>query len=157
MLKSRGLTTLLATLLLLTPGLCFAGQLQKEIDLTRSVVQDQRKGIVAASLPLSAEQQQAFWPLYDQYQAEMDDINDRTVKLLKEYSKHQDNMSDRRAGRLLDEYFSIEQAKLALRVLYRGKLAAVLPDKKVARFFQIENKMDAMLETELARGVPLVK
>ena len=142
---------------LLAPGTGLASQLQKEIDLTRSVVQGQRKGIVAGSLPLTPAQAQAFWPLYDEYQKVMSETGDRTVKLLKEYAKHQDKLSDKRADKLLDEYFAVEKAKLETRLLYREKLRHVLPAKKVARFFQIENKMDAMMNTELARGVPLVK
>ena len=53
--------------------------------------------------------------------------------------------------------FAVEQAKLEVRLLYREKLGRALPAKKVMRFFQIENKMDAMMNTELARSVPLVK
>lgn len=141
----------------LAPGALTAGQVQKEIDLTRSIVQGQRQGIVGASLPLTQPESQAFWPLYAEYQKAMTEVSDRTVKLIKEYAKHQDSMSDKRAAKLLDEYFSIEQAKLGVRVQYRQELGDVLPAKKVARFFQIENKMDAMLDMELSRGVPLMK
>ena len=143
--------------LALLPGVSFAGQVEKEIDLTRTIMQGQRQGIMARSMPLTAPEAQAFWPLYEQYRQAMTEVGDRTVKLLKEYSKHQHKLSDKRAAKLLDEYFRIEQAKLETRQLYRDKLGQVLPAKKVARFFQLENKMDAMMNLELARGVPLMK
>lgn len=152
----RSLLTLLFPLLL-APGVALAGQVQKEIDLTRSIVQGQRRGIIAGSLPLTPAEAQAFWPLYDEYAKATSEAGDRTVKLIKEYAKHQDKLSDKRADKLLDEYFAVEKAKLEARLLFREKLRSALPAKKAARFFQIENKMDAMMNTELARGVPLVR
>ena len=94
--------------------------------------------------------------LYGEYEAAMMKVGDRRVRVILEYAEYQDNVSNSRARRLLDEVLAIDRAELDQRAAYVKKFRKVLPDKKVTRFFQIERKMDAQLDMELARQIPLV-
>ena len=125
--------------------------------LTREVIQAQRKGIVANAMDLTTEEAEAFGPVYDDYWAEDNQLIDRTVNLITFYAANWGNVTDKKADVMLKEWFSIEQAELNLKKKFLGKFKRVLPEKKVMRYFQVENKLDAIIDLELARGIPLVQ
>jgi hypothetical protein len=128
-----------------------------EIELTRSVIEMERKGIVAGNMFLNEAESRAFWPVYNDYVNELRKINDRNVRLISDYAKAYENLTDTQATAFLREHVSIEKDKLTLIEEYIGKFEAVLPKKKVARFFQIENKIDAIIGYSLADEIPLVR
>jgi hypothetical protein len=128
-----------------------------EIELTRAVIQTERQSIVAAAMDLDTEESAEFWPLYREYQNQRAALGDRDVALIKDFAENFEVMTDVKAGQLLDEYLSIEKAHLKLKTQYAKKFRKVLPDKKVTRYFQIENKLDAVIDAELAKEIPLME
>ena len=95
--------------------------------------------------------------MYEEYQNELFLLRSRTAKLIKDYSKAFKDMSDEKAKRLLDENIAIESLGVKLRKAYLPKFRQILPEKKAARYYQIENKVQAALYYELAREIPLVQ
>jgi hypothetical protein len=77
--------------------------------------------------------------------------------MLTKYLEHYPNLSETLAGQLLDETLSLEEARSKVRREYVSRFRKVLPDRAVARFFQIERKLDAVVNAELAERVPLVE
>ena len=131
--------------------------LGNQITLTRAAIQTQRQAIVSEAMDLDPQQTQAFWPLYREYREAMGKVNDRTVLLLSRYLQAYPNLSDATASQLLDESLSIEEARSQIKRQSVARLRKVLPDRQVARFFQVENKLDAIVNAELAERVPLVE
>ncbi len=113
--------------------------------------------LVATNMELTDSEAKAFWPLYDEYQNELFLLRKRTAKLINDYAKSYKEMSDEKAKRLLDESINIDALTLKLRKAYLPKFRQVLPEKKTARYFQIENKIQAALYYELASQIPLVQ
>ena len=116
-----------------------------------------KKLLVAANLELTEPEAKAFWPLYDKYQDELFLLRARTARLIKDYSDSYKDMKEEKAKALLDESITIESLGLKLRQAYLPKFRKALPEKKVARYYQIENKIQAMLNYELAKEIPLVE
>jgi len=110
-------------------------------------------------MALTEGEAKAFWPLYEQYQKELHQINDRTAMLLVGYSNAYgtSNLTDEKAKALLENYFEIEEAEIKLKRSFVPKLSNVLPGVKVARYMQLENKIRAIVKYELAREVPLAQ
>ncbi len=115
-----------------------------------------KKLLVADNMQLTEAEAKAFWPVYSQYQDELYLLRLRTAQLIKDYADAFDQMTNDTAKRLLDEYMKNEELGLKLRQAYLPKFRAVLPDVKVARYYQIENKINAALAYELAARIPLV-
>jgi len=115
------------------------------------------KLLVAANMELTESEAKAFWPLYQKYQDELFLLRARTARLIKDYSEAYKDMKDEKAKALLDESITIESLGLKLRQAYLPKFRKALPEKKVARYYQIENKIQAMLNYELAKEIPLVE
>jgi hypothetical protein len=116
-----------------------------------------KKLLVAENMQLTEAEAKAFWPVYKQYQDELFLLRTRTVKLIKDYSDAYETMTNNTAKKLLDEYMTIEALGPKLRQAYLPKFRKVLPEVKVARYFQIENKIQAALIYELAAKIPLMK
>jgi hypothetical protein len=132
-----------------------APQSEKQIDL--AAARAERKAIVSDNMKFTADEAKAFWPLYDQYEAAMDKIEDRHIREIKDFAKNYDSLSDAAAKHKLDEVMLIAQARLNVQKAYIPKFRAALSEVKVTRFFQIDNKLRAMVQCEIAQMVPLAK
>ena len=121
-----------------------------------NAVRANRKALVAVNLNLSAEEAAKFWPLYDRYQAEINAIGDRVLAIVNEYIATFQHLSDKQALRLMTDYLSVEGERLKVRQTYLPEFAKILPGRTVARFYQLDNKMDALLRYDLAATIPVV-
>jgi hypothetical protein len=154
-----------ATMVLATVGMVMAvvvpGITQEkpadDMQIFREKIRADKKLLVAENMRLTEAEAMAFWPVYDQYQDELFLLRARTVKLIKDYADAYENMSNDTAKKLVDELMNIETLGLKLRQTYLPEFRKVLPEVKVARYYQIENKIHAGLMYELAENIPLVK
>jgi hypothetical protein len=112
---------------------------------------------LADTMQLTEAEAKAFWPVYASYQKELSTLNDRMIKLINEYAHNYQTISDQVAKRLVDEYLTIEAARQKLRQTYLPRFRKVLREKQVARYYQLENKVQAAVNYELAAEIPLVK
>ena len=133
------------------------GQQADTMQMVRDKIRADKKLLIAENLPLTAAEAKAFWPVYDSYQQELSALNDRMIKLIKEYANNYQTMSDQTAKRLMDEYLAIDAARLKIRQAYIPRFRKVLREKQVARYYQLENKVQAAVSYELAAEIPLVK
>jgi len=115
-----------------------------------------RRDIVRANMLLTESESAQFWPLYDQYRAERQHIGDRKVRLITDFLAQRNSMSEDQARALAKENFAIEKDKAALKDKWYGKMTKVLSERTVARFFQIDQKLDAAADVALAANIPLV-
>jgi len=127
------------------------------IEMVRSMAALERRAVITKNLQLSADESAGFWPLYDEYEAEKKRINDRLVKVITDYAGNYEDLSDELATSLIDDSLKVQSDLLKLRKKYLKKFRKVLAPKTVARFYQIENKLDAVSDLTKARGIPLVE
>lgn len=127
------------------------------MEILREKARVDKKVVVASVLALSEGEAKVFWPVYNAYQSDMVTHYDRLMQLIETYSGAYDAMTDEMAKKLLSDYLAMENAHVALLSSYVPRFEKVLPPKKVARLYQIENKMRALVNYELARQIPFVK
>ena len=127
------------------------------MQIVREKIRADKKLFIAENMQLTEGEAKVFWPIYESYQKDLITLNDRTIKLIKDYARNYQTMSDSVAKKLVDEYMAIEGDRLKLRQAYLPKLRKVLPEKKVARYYQLENKIQAAVNYELAAEIPLVR
>jgi hypothetical protein len=129
-----------------------------EIRLTRTMLQTKRQEIVSNAIHLTADEEKLFWQLYREWRHEMARIGDRRVDIIKSISGQMfDQIDDAGAKSLLDEWLSIQADTAKLQARYVKRFRKILPEKKVARFFQLESKLDAITNYDLVERVPLVE
>ena len=134
-------------------------QVAEELSLTRDVILVKRKAIVALNMGLTDSESKAFWPVYEEYWAEMKKLGDRDVALISDFAKNYvySSLTNQKADDMLKEWMSIKHQELKLKNRYVKKFKKVLPEKKVLRYFQIENKLDLIIDSELAANIPLAR
>ncbi len=129
----------------------------EEIRLTREGIALVRQTLITEGMDLTPEEMQTFWPLYRDYRSEAIKLADRIVGLITRYADNYDQLTDEVADRLLTDFVSIEQARARLKAKYLPKFKKVLPARKVARFYQLENKLDIAILAEVAEYIPLAR
>ena len=127
------------------------------MQIVRDKVAADKKLFIAANMGLTESEAKGFWPVYESYQAELEQVEARTGRLIEEYARTYRAMSDQVARKLLNEFLTIEADRLKLRETYVPRFRKALPDTKVGRYYQLENKIHAVVSYDLARLIPLVK
>lgn len=129
------------------------------MEILRQKIKADKKLVVAANMQLSEAEAKTFWPIYDAYQNDLQKINQRLGKLIVDYAQayNKGMVPDATAKKLLNEAVAIEEAEVKLKRSYIPRLEKALPDMKVARYLQIENKIRSIVKYELAAEIPLVE
>lgn len=145
-------------LLVFAPAPTRAGDADEaSIEILRDALHANKKAVVDVNLALSDEEARAFWPVYDRYQKDLAAVQDRLLQVIDTYRKNFGSMTDETASKLVDDYLAVERDRAEVRRAYLGPISDALPGRKVMRFYQIENKIDAVLRYELAATIPVVE
>ena len=129
------------------------------MDILRQKVKADKKLVVAENLQLTDAEGAKFWPVYDAYQKELQQINERLKAVILAYAEayKKGAVPDATAKKLIEDAAAVDDAEAALKRTSLPKILAVLPAAKAARYVQIENKIRAVIRYELAAGIPLVQ
>jgi hypothetical protein len=119
----------------------------------------EKKSIVTKYMELTDAEAKNFWPVYDDYQKDLQKIDERLQAMLQSYAADYRNKSltDEKAKKLLDEWIAIEQDEVKQRKAFAPKALKALPAKKAARYLQIENEYRMLIRYDLAATVPLAQ
>jgi|SRR5579863_8034858 len=129
----------------------------QDIDLLRHDIRSKKKQLVAANLKLTDTEATKFWPVYDQYTADLVKINDQKYALIKEYADSYGKMTDDQALSLTNRALAVDKNVTDLRVRYVPIFSKVIPGTKVATFFQIEKRLQGVIDLQLSSQLPLVQ
>jgi hypothetical protein len=127
------------------------------MQIVRDKVQADKKLFVAEAMDLTESEAKAFWPVYDNYQRDLFKLNDRAMMMIRNYAKNYQSMTNEMAKKLTDEFLAIQAEQQNLRVSHLPQFRKALSDIKVARYYQLENKVGAVVSYELATNIPLMK
>ncbi len=129
------------------------------MDILAAKLKADKKLLVAQTVGLTDVEGKAFWPIYDACQAELQTVNKRLAATIAAYAKeyNANTMTDAKAAALIAESFAVDDALLAAKKSCAAKLAGVIPAAKIARYVQVENKIRAQINYELAASIPFVQ
>lgn len=133
------------------------GDLRAFIELVRSDIENEKATIIAENLALTEDEAFEFWPLHREYTLELAKLLDQRMELIRRHVASFENMTDKEAVRLADEVFDLEAKRLKLKRTWFKKFSKVIPARKTAQFFQLENQLNAVLDLRVAAGLPLIK
>ena len=130
----------------------------QEIDVSQALAQSEvaREEVVRANVQLTADEADGFWALYKEYRAELGPVQRDLVDVVVEYSKVYANISDAQATSLFDEWLTLRQQQTKIKTRYLEKFRSTLGPKHAIRYAQLENKLDAAIDFDAARSIPLV-
>ena len=146
------------SLAVLCTGAAFA---QAQLDLPPGYwekLRAEKEAWIKENMGLTPEEEKQFWPLYHEYQKDLGPLNHRLLDALQMYARHyrKESLTDALAEKLLAERLSIDAGQVRLQKAYAKRLSKILPGRKVARYLQLEYRMQIVIRYELAQAVPLV-
>ena len=130
---------------------------EQDVKLLRQDLRSQKKQLIAANLTLTDAESTKFWPVYDQFSAEMTTLGDQKYALIKEYAQNFGSLTDAQAQSLLDRSLALDAAVTQLRIKYVPIINKVLPGTKTATFFQMERRIGTLIDLQVASQIPLVQ
>jgi len=128
------------------------------LQLVKQDLKAQKKEIITKGMQtFTDEEAKRFWPIYDAYNAELDNFVDARVALIKAYADDYDHMTDAKAEELLNRRFAIQKQRNLLDEKYRKEFATALSPRRLVRFYQIEHQLDLLIELRAASQIPMMK
>jgi len=133
-----------------------SGALNSAIETQRQVTEAERQMIVSRNLDLTESESIEFWPLYRKYRADVSGLDDRMIRLITDYASKFDTLDDDSAIRLLRDSLKIDADRSKLMQRYVSRFNKIIPGTKVARYMQVESRLDTMMRLKLQTSIPLV-
>jgi hypothetical protein len=129
----------------------------QDIELLRRDIRSQKKQMIAANMKLTDKEAEQFWPVYDQYTAELVKINDQKYAVIKQYAQNYDTLTDDQAVTLTRQALDVDGSVAQLRQKYIPLFRKVISGKKTATFFQLDRRLVMLIDLQLAAQIPLVE
>ncbi len=130
---------------------------QRTVNISRKMIDDKRNNQIAMFMNFTQEEKEKFWPLYREYRKTMAAVGDKRLAVIVNYANNVDRMTDPLAKKLLDQSFEVDKDFIRTKERYVKKFRRILPDIKVVRLMQLENRMDIAVDMKVAEGIPLMK
>ena len=127
------------------------------IDILKKDIQTEAKKLVGENLEMTEDQENVFWPLYDEYVAELLELSNERLNVISSYMLDYYDLSDEKAEKLVNQAMDIEQKRLDLKRKYIAKMNEVLPAKLVGKYFQIDGYLQTLLTIQRQSTIPFIK
>jgi Spy/CpxP family protein refolding chaperone len=128
----------------------------QDIEMLRADLRAQRKAIVAQNMTLTPDEATKFWPIFDQYRQEAIKANDERWAVIKDYAANYNTMSDAQAQDYIKRSTAVDQQLLALRMKYVPVFEKVISTQKTALWYQIDRRIDLLINLQLSTVIPMV-
>ena len=145
------------TLLIAATTTALGQDVNSYIELLRSDVKTQAREIITESMHFDEHDASAFWPIYRDYEFELGKLGDARIALIKEYAANYDSMTDKKAEELMNKVMKFQEDRLKLKKKYFKKIAKALSATTAAKFTQVDNELQLLIDLQIASQLPLVK
>jgi len=130
---------------------------EQDVELLRSDIRSAKKQIITDNMKLTDAQAEKFWPVYDAYTQETSKQGDALYALVKEYANNYEDMTDAQAESLVQKMAMLDEQTATLRQQWIPKFGEVLTGKQTALFFQLDRRINLLLDVQFAANIPIVK
>ena len=145
-------------LLLFSTGFAQIQSFESEyVEMLKKDIQNESKKIVAENLSLTEEQAEIFWPLYDEYDAAYDGLVNDRVKVIEDYMMNYYGLDEETGKELIAQSIELKKRAINLQEEYINKMIDVLPISVVGKFFQIDNRIAAIIDIARMANLPLLR
>jgi hypothetical protein len=131
--------------------------IDNDITLLRSDLQAQKTEVVTKGMQLTDDQGKVFWPLYREYANKQQVTGDQRVSLIKDYADSYNTMDDTKADDLMKRSLKYDQDRLKLRADYYPKFKKAVGAKQAAKFMQIDNRLNMLVDLQMASSIPVLQ
>ena len=131
--------------------------IQSYIELLHTDLNAQRRQIINETMQLDDKQARIFWPIYNDYEANLDKLGDEKLAIVQEYATNFLTMTNEKADELAQRVMALDDQRMALRRKYYDLMKKSLPAILVVRFFQVENQIQLLVDLQIASNLPIIE
>ena len=153
-MKTKTILLVIGMVMMMSPA--FSQSFDDYLEVVRDVLNTEKKAAVAETMALSETESGAFWLLYNEYNAKLYTVHTERVNIIKDFAANYESMTNEKADALVNASLAYQTKLLKLNKSYYKKFKKILPATKAALYFQVESKIDALINAELATEIPLV-
>ena len=129
---------------------------QSYFELLRQDIGTKKVALITEVMQFTDQESEVFWPLYREFDFEKSKIGDETLKLIKNYAAHFENITDEKAVELMNTSFDLQKKKLALKQDYLKKIGKVIAPARAVKFMQVMNQIEMIIDIQIASQLPLI-
>lgn len=144
-------------LVLLLSTSIFAQDVDSYIELLKSDIKTDRKVIITETMEFTQKQSEAFWPIYNEFEHELEKLSAKRIANIKDFAANYDSLTDKKADELIKNSFSFLEDRMSLNKKYYNKFADALTPMVAAKYMQVENRIQLLLDISIAANLPLAK
>lgn len=141
--------------LMTVPAAAFAQEAY--LEMLRSDVRADKVALITGMMELTDEQAEVFWPIYREMESDVVKLTDERIALIKEYAENYDAMTDKAAKDIVNKAFVLREKRLALEKRYFAKFSKALDPITAAKFYQVNNEINQLIDIQVSAGLPFVK
>ncbi|MEQ8304471.1 MAG: hypothetical protein RIB47_13830 [Cyclobacteriaceae bacterium] len=150
--------TSILTVVALTICLIASAQSNNDyLELARDAIKVEKKAAITEAMQLTEAESQPFWSLYNEYESKLYPIQNKRIDLIKTYAERYEMLTNDKADELWTNYMSYQKELLTVKSTYYKKFKKILSPGKAVRFMQTENKIETLINAQLALEIPLVE
>ena len=127
------------------------------LEYLRTDLADQKREIIAETMELITEQAEIFWPIYTEYESELDELSEEKLKLAKDYANNYYNLTDEIANQLANKKHELDVRRAGLVWKYYNKIKTELNPIDAAMFYQVESQLLMLIDVQVAGEIPIIK
>jgi hypothetical protein len=127
------------------------------IEVLKSEIKTDKKAIITETMEFTEQQSAAFWPVYNEFEHELEQLSGKRIANIKDFAANYDSLTDKKADELLMNSFSYLEDRLSLNKKYYKKFAEALTPTVAAKYMQLENQIQLILDLSIAANLPLAK
>lgn len=127
------------------------------IQLLRTDLNAQKRQIVNETMQLDNKQARIFWPIYNDYESDLNKLADEKLEIIQEYAANFMTMTNEKADELAQRVMALDDQKIALRRKYYELMKKSLPAILVVRFFQVEDQIQLLVDLKIASNLPIIE
>jgi hypothetical protein len=143
--------------LFLVNTVSYGGDVEAYIELLKSDLRTQKVAVLTEAMRFTDEGSTAFWPIHREYELELSKIIDDRIELIKDYAQNYDNLTNEKAKEIAGKVFDLEKRRTKLKKKYFKKFEKALSAVIAAKFVQVENQINLLIDLQIASELPLIK
>lgn len=135
----------------------FAQDADSYIEVLKSELKTDKKAIITETMGFTEKESQAFWPIYNEFEYELEKLSGKRIANIKDFAANYDSLTNKKADELIKTSFSFQKDRLSLNEKYYKKFADALTPIVAAKYMQLENQIQLILDLSIAANLPLAK
>ncbi len=148
---------ILSAIFLFTSVLLNAQTINDQIELLKSDLKNNRKTVITETMNFTESESKIFWPIYREYEVELEKLSDKRIAAIKDFAENYDSLTNEKADELMQTSFSFLEDRLSLNKKYYNKYAKELSPTIAAKYMQLENEIQLIIDMQVASALPYFK